>query len=161
MIEVCVLCTCMLLVQSLRYPVHACSTFVQFDPPRYPRRLENAWNRNLRSVQLESGSFVIFMMGSWFIRLMDVFCYWFLRRPSVKWWQDVFFSQVWAMPPCLLHGWSAFDAFVQARLSTETLVLCIVILILGWWIVEGMLRLKGHLWSSEASIEVHKVSNKF
>ena len=108
---------------------------------------EEAWkclsHRKLRSVQLESGSFVIFMMGSWFIRLMDVFCYWFLRKPSVKWWHEVvarcFFlaSLSYAMPPCLLHGWSAFDAFVQARLSTETLVLCIVILILGWsWLMN-------------------------
>ena len=67
---------------------------------------------------------------------------------SIVDWEDLqssvvaedLFSQVWAMPTACCTAGAPWSAFVQARLSTETLVICIVILILGWMNC-GMLRL--------------------
>ena len=74
-----------------RLRIDNCSCCLQFDPPRYPKRLGNSWNRDVQSVQLESDSFVI-MMESWLDRSVDVFL--FSRTPSVKWCPDVFFSAI-------------------------------------------------------------------
>jgi hypothetical protein len=62
---------------------------------------------------------------------MDVFLLLIFENTFSEVVARCFFSRKFELCKCLLHGWSAFDAFVQARLSTETLVSCIVILILG------------------------------
>ena len=133
-----------------RLHIDNCSCCLQFDPPRYPKRLGNSWNRDVQSVHLESDSFVI-MMESWLDRSVDVFL--FSRTPSVKWCQDVFFFwQIWAVRVSL--AWlerlcagqpQHWDSGHMHRDSDSWL---------SWWIVEGMLRLKGPLWSSQSSTEV-------